>query len=99
MHPSSTESYGNPNLCPPPQRTADIYDIHRQAVAEYHEACKGFSKAEAMRAQAKAQLDKATEELAKSVQATIQDPTVPQQPMNGQIAGVGSLATQQLRQF
>jgi hypothetical protein len=67
---------------PSSPKKATVYDIHQQAVHDYHEACRQFQAASARREETKLALEKSTQNLAELVQAALNDPTVPQ-PING----------------
>ena len=55
----------------------DPYANHAQAVSLWHEACRAFQQADAMRQKAKAMLDEANAILANHLQEAVCDPTVP----------------------
>lgn len=79
----------------PGEKQMDVYDQHRQAVVEWHAACKEFAIAQTRREQARSQLEKLHQCLAEALGAAMQDPTVPQtagMPSNGAaIGGIRSL--------
>ena len=59
-------------------KQASIYERHEQAVRDYHQACRNYAEASALRDKTAAVLQGTTEELAKVMQQAQYDPTVPQ---------------------
>ena len=83
-NPSNLKTYADQ------QRPTDVYDEHRRAVAEWQDACRGYREAEQRREHARGQMDKCTQIMAESLQAAMQDPTIPQEPGNGTLRqGIG----------
>jgi len=72
-------------------RPEDVYDAHRRAVAEWQDACRGYREAEQRREHARGVMDKCTQIMAESLQAAMQDPTIPQEAGNGALRqGIGA---------
>ena len=70
----------------------DLYTQHREAVLEYHEACRAFQQASARRAASEKQLACTTQELAGLMQQVQCDPTQPQPTeVRGNGMGAGSI--------
>ena len=80
----------------PQTAPSDPYSAHQSAAAEWSEACHAYSQAAQRKELAAKRLQEAASRLAEVLQATAQDPTIPQErPHNGQLGVAGQM--QQLR--
>jgi hypothetical protein len=76
MYGNEQEAINKAVLSAPKQ--ASIYERHERAVAEYHEACRRFADAANQRDKCNQILQQTAQELAKVIEHTLQDPTIPQ---------------------